>query len=69
MTAREELDALGKRAVRLGRARRALPPTHPRRRAITLARHRIWAQMNDLYEPAWWETVDEIWPNGLPAHP
>jgi hypothetical protein len=69
VNAREQLSQLYRREDRLYSAKWAQGVSAQRRRGIDLAQRRIWDLKKDVAPRAMAEVQDEIWPNGLPAHP
>jgi hypothetical protein len=58
-----------KRQQRVYYAKGELVPTSERYRALSKVQDRIWNQMAEIGQAAYWEEIEELWPNGLPAHP
>jgi hypothetical protein len=63
------LETLYQREDRLYAAKWAPGTSSARRRCIELAQHRVWELKTEWSKRATREAQDELWPNGLPAHP
>jgi hypothetical protein len=68
-TAREQREILYRRENRLYYVKWEPGTSAARRELIGKAQYRIWRELQYLRPKCFQEEQDELWPNGLPAHP